>query len=476
MTAPNTQNIVVEGFILDQAFVDLTKNINGILTDNTAKVASLNQKALSYFTTPFFFTDTRTPSARVVNWASITKPSMMIDENAFTNFVNVVNNDGTSIAAGFFKIVDKLFFDYNSSTTTNVIETYLTTDADTSAIYVPGSFILSSTIVNGTVYQVGESNQTVGVPEFISFTIAILSGTTTENYEFTLYTSVSAFLNGYSVSTISAVIPPLPYTTLYSAPLLTSSDNIFTTSNTTANLQYNTTQALLGDTAVSGSTEYLVTLVDSSNNQIRIPFNIMYKGQVPTTTQIRLAIQNAELTSGVGTEAGWKARTPGLYITGRFYIIPLWDKTYTKAASQVIYPNISKLTDYSLATNKIMASLGHGDLSADTDVLSVYFNRMTVTVVPDLSGVQPVADLTAIIPDYQNYSTVEESFQYMSAYTQTFSSNLNTILSLDYTNTTSTNYTPSTEALLTFYTFNVGTYEMCVITKNNYMTIVESTQ
>jgi len=256
---------------------------------------------------------------------------------------------------------------------------------------------------------------------------------------------------------------------------VTATDNIFSTASLTASLSYNTTQAILGTISISGITEYNAILVDTNNNSVGVPFNILYKGRSPTLSEIRTAIQNELNNSGVGDQAGWEARIPGVYVSGRFYLIPYWDLTYSKP-DQTLFPSLHDYNTLGTKANQILTSTGFGDIKEYTDILTVYYNRMTLAAVPDLTGVVDIHHLSFVVPDYQDYSKDDDNFAYMTSVTQDFSKQLNMVLGLDNTGGTSDLYAPITENLLTFYSFVVNKFEMCVITKQCYTDIMESTQ
>ena len=60
----------------------------------------------------------------------------------------------------------------------------------------------------------------------------------------------------------------------------------------------------------------------------------------------------------------------------------------------------------------------------------------------------------------------------MTLNSQAFANNLNAILALDYSNASSSAYTAANENDLTFYSFAVDNYEMCVITRTCYNAIM----
>ena len=467
-----SQSITIEGFVTDNAFINQSHLINNILTDDGVKVGALTTKALSYFSKPSIFADSRLPTDRHVNWVAQSSPKMIIDQDSFGTFVTTVNNLPTSTPVGFFKLIDKLLFNYNSTVTHAALEAALIADTDIASIYVPGSFSLSSIILSDTIYPTSTTSASISVPASVTFSVELASGSTTSVFVLKLFTSVDAWLAEYNISNIVKVIPSLPYTSIYNSSLINTTDNIFSTATLTATLSFTTTQVLIGNISVSGIVEYRAILTDGVNSAA-IPFNILFKGRPPTLFEIRSAIKAEILGSGVGNAAGWKARIPGVFVDGRFYIIPFWDKTYTKP-DQIVFPNIGQYLSYGAKTNQIVSSLGYGDISQNMDLFSVYYNHMTASVIPDLSGTVAIHHLTELIPDYQSYSTNDEQFAYMLPLSQLFSSTLNTILTVDSGAMTSSVYVPNTEGSLSFYSFTLGSYEICVITKLCYNTILGS--
>ena len=466
--------ILVEGYVADQAFADLQKSINPILVPGSVNFATLTPKAMSYFVTPAFFKDNRTPSTRAVNWTPSTQANLIVDSTTFSSFTNLINDLASPITAGFFKIIDKLIFNYNASNTPSQIETALLADSAIAAIYVPGSQEVASTVVTDTVYYSDGTTASVTGPTFVRFSIVLPSGSTTQQFDLTLFAEVNAWLDGYGTSTILSVIPPLPYADIYSSSLTLTTDNIFSTSTLSANLSYTTSVVTLGVATVSGITEFSVWLHDDAGNRKQIPFNIIFKGQKPTAMEMREAIKAAVLGSGIGTEAGWEDRIPGLFLLGRIYVVPMWSQTFQKTL-QKIYPSINVYTKLASITNKVLQSLQYGDVSFSMDVLSAYYNKMRLTAVPDRSTGATITMLSTLCPDYQDFSPSNQNFFYLSDDSKDFAIGLNAVLALDYTGTTNPLYPVSNESLFSFYSFVIDQYEICVITQESYNSIMEST-
>jgi hypothetical protein len=472
--ASGATNATIEGFVTDLAFTDQTKNVSDLFPGGTANVAELSSNALSYFGAPAAVVDKRPASERLVNWAAQTSSRIVVDEEVFSSFMGTMATLPVATISKLFAITDKLLFNYLPSESHATVETFLTTNAATKDIYVPGTFSVSSRIVSDSVYVDGAPVKSVSVPSYAAFDITVPSGATTKTYQLKLYAGIEAFLTSYSQSIIAEVIPPLPYDKLFGESLRTATDNIFTTASLTAQLSYNNIQARLKNTSVSGMFEFRAVLADT-NNTLGVPFNILYKGRVPTLFEIRTAIKQRLLDSGVSDEAGWKKRIPGVFVSGRFYVVPLWDKTFSKPDQQ-IFPNVLRFDDVAKTADKILSTVGYADITEFMDVITAYYNRMSAAVVPDLSGVVDIKRLSEIIPDYQSYSVSDAEFAYMQDNTKAFVRELNQVLAIATEGSTSSVYGPNTEGLLSFYSFTAGTYEVCVITRSSYETILESEQ
>lgn len=472
---PVDTSTIIEAFVVDSAFINRSSPISDFPIESDGAVATLTPKAYSYFNNPAVYQDRRAASSRTVKWVPETSPSIVVDETSYSGFVSTINNLPTPVSSGLFKLVDKLLFNYDDSVSKPDLEASLLADPEIADIYVPDSFSLSASSVEGTYYYSSGTSGNVDIPRFTRFSITVPSGSTTITYVITLFASVESWLSGYDISTIAKVVPPLPYSDIYSGSLTNTGSNIFSTANLSATLAYNTTKETLGTVQVSGITTFIAIAVDPQANTAPIPFNILYKGRTPTRSEIRAAIRDELLNSGVGTEAGWEARLPGVFITGRFYIVPLWDQTYTKP-DQVLFPSIINVTTVVGRVNSILDSTGFGDLIEMMDLFPVYYNRMTIGAVPDITGIVDIQLINELIPDYQSFSPEEDNFEYMNSFTKTFATQLNQVLALNTTNQTSDDFVVVEENLLTFYSFVVGKYEMCVITKECYDTIMESVQ
>jgi len=175
-----TTPTIIEGFVIDPAFLDQSKAINGILVDESGNVGTLTPKALSYFDQPAVYKDSRDPGDRVVNWTPTTNPSLVVDETKFSDFVTAINGLVSPVSTGFFKLLDKLFFDYNAGTSHEDLEAALVADEDIAAVYVADSFAMSATIVSDNVYASNGATTSVSVPTFVTFSIEIPHGSDTE--------------------------------------------------------------------------------------------------------------------------------------------------------------------------------------------------------------------------------------------------------------------------------------------------------
>lgn len=462
-------------FVYDPVFLDRSSPFFSIL--NSGGVGTLSSVGLSYFQSVYEAPDKRAPSTRVVGWQPETAPVLIVDEIEYSSFVNVFNIISDSERAGIFKIIDKLAFDFSASAALTDIETFLTKDADISPIYEPGTFKLNTEAVSATAHSQTNAgvNTVVSVPQYVEFQINIgKQGSVVNSFTVTAWIYESAFLKGYPVSIIEEVVPPLPYSTILSAPLVGTTDNVFTTAKTAAQLNASTLKPSLDVTENSGYVSYNASAYDTSGNVAPLVFNILYRGAVPTQIQIRAAIRNAALNSGYGDATQWKQRIPELFINSRFYLIPIWDDV--KAMPDLnIYPSVADVSTLLVSVGKVITTMSASDIASAIQLLVVPFNRMVVASLPDTIDNQTQTTLLAMFPSFQCYATTDPNFQYMDSATQQFSLSLNTVMSVITGSSTSDVYTKVTDGQLEYISFTQGATEFCVISETCYRTMVGAT-
>lgn len=468
---------VIEGFLIDTAFIDRVKSVHGILSTDANQIGAMTPHAITYFNTPTKMSDTRTAGTRAVGWAATTTSSLLVDSTVFPSFSNIYPSMTSAQIGALFAIVDRLAFMNDPTATSDVIEASLVGDATISEIYVAGSATRS---INTTLVPVWLDNETqvpISVPNYVRFDISIPVGEVSTTATFLIYLNCDTFTQSYSKSTVVVVTPPLDYNTLLNAPIKSTTSNVFTAASLSATLAYKLQSPDMAISTMSGQASYSVTLVDGSDT-VDVPFNLMYKGRFPTVSQIRDAIRSDIVASGVGTTDQWRVRAPGLFIISRFYIFPLWDKTYTKP-TVVLNQAILQIRDLIKINQTVMVQAGLSVALETQAVIPSGYDDILLIAVPDASytptdetqdGSQYILDY---FPDFQTCSSVEPIYALLSPDTQLFIKRLNDLLAKS-SGASSTDVTPVTqEGTLSYYSVTVSELEICLITKECYMALVK---
>jgi hypothetical protein len=455
---------IIHTFLYDPDFVNNASITGSVL--KTGGMCVLSPQALSYFVTPQEFADERTIRSTALNALLTGVPKLVVDESQFQSFLADINNVWSSVERqNFFAIVDQLLFAYNSNATQEQVEEALATWPQ----YVASSFVYSNTVTTATAYIATPTNITI--PDYVTFFFQIGNGT---QYEIRVWANNTVFMADYPISTIADVVPPLPLSQLYTLDLVAGVANVFTTALATAQLSQTSLAPLIQSGEYTGFIGQDVTFVDGNGNTTQVQFNILYNGAVPGAIAIRAAIRNLLLNSGVGNEAGWQARAPSIFVTQLWYILPLWDNKTSQVAS-VVYPNIVGVALATTDATKVLYDISSGFINANIDVVTAFYNNMTLVAVPDTENASNRLSLANEHPTYQDVGSTNPAFNYMATTTQQFSALLNAALSVAAgnanTNGALTMYTAPGDNR-TYVSFSVADVEYYVITQSTYLNLV----
>lgn len=471
---------IIEGFLVDTAFVDRTKSVSGMLSQDANQICSFTPHGTTYFNTPVKMVDPGVTADRKVAWTPTTKSMLLVDTAVFTEFSSIYNVLSADQDNALFRIIDLMAFNNDPSATDSDIDAALTADATFAGFYVPKSATRSTSFTATQVWLDNETQVNVSVPNFIRFDVQVTAGTQTTTSTLLIYLNCDTFTQNYSKSTIVTVVPSLPYDTILNASLTNSVGNVFATAAQAADLSYQTLSPDIAVSTLSGTSVFPVPLVDGTNTT-NVQFSIYYKGKYPTVSQIRDAIRAAVLNSGVGTEDQWKARAPSLFIAARFYLFPLWDKTVTKP-TVVLNQGIVQFRDIVSLNQNVLMSVGMDINLPNQAIFESGYDGMVILSIPDDDFVPIDATLVGskylldYFPDFQSISSMDPNFPLLDPQTQMFIQSLNNVLARA-SGATSNDQTPiTTEGSLTYYSIGVNDLEMCLVTKECYMALVGAAQ
>ena len=461
----------VYAFVWDQSFINPQNDFIGLL-DNGG-IGRLSQNGLSFFNQLEALKDTRSASSRDISFVTNYTSSLMVDNLFFSDFTTSVDTLTSEQIGYIFAIIDAVFF--KTQTSQADLETYLTTTAGIETLYVAQSLSYPNDTITDTVYPTGN---TTGTPfstyPSATLTLSLPTGTTSTQYQITFFVQNAYWINNYPESNIVGVSPPLSYNDLLTLPLNTTTANILSTASTTVGLNYTNFSPDLQSQSVSGYLKFDVKVIDSANNVTVIaPFLILYKGTTPTITQIRTAIKNDVINSGVGTIPEWKARIPELFILATVYLVPLYD-VVTSLPNQALYPSLVEIQTAINRVDMVVPTLGLSYITQNLEIVSANYEGIMIGSIglPLENGNVPKTILE-MFPTYQNTGSQETNFQNMSTQAQQFSLMLSECLAVAFGNTRSTVYFPQTSDKITYVSFEAQQYEYCVITKTCYTNLLQ---
>ena len=457
--------MLIHAFFYDSSFLNTASILDPVL--KSGGVCVLSSQSLSYFVSPQEFPDERALRATDLTTTMRSRPRLVIDQSEFASFLNDTVTVWTQTEReNLFAIIDQLCFAYTANATAAEIDLSLAVWSQ----YVAASHAYSTTATTANVYLTMPA-VAITCPDYVTFTFAISNGT---HYQLRIWLSNTRFYAKYPLSTIRAVVPPLPLDMLYTLSIANSTANVFTTALETASTNQQVLQSYIQSGQYSGYVAYSAVFVDGSGDTAQVQFNLLYNGCAPGAIAIRNAIRLFLINSGVGTADGWRNIAPSLFVTELFYMVPMWDQT-TSLISSIIYPSITPMQRAISGAETVLYDLSTETVSANLNILTSFYNTMTILAVPDTENDPTRRSLATEHPTYRDVATTDMAFVSMTAATQQFATLLGAALSVAFGNT-STNprlsiYTPPGDNR-TYVTFSVMDIEYYVMTKTTYLALV----
>lgn len=458
----------VQLYVLDPAFTN--RNIpSAPFFHNAGGIAKLSSRGLSYFSTPCAITDPRITTTRSVAWAPETRAICLVDQSVYGEFVTALTMASASVTAALFGIIDILAFNYSPGILAATLETTITENSELSPYYQANTLTIGGATNLGTIYSSDLTTTSITCPTKVGFVLNVPSGSSTLSYAITVWLDNTTFLNNYTNSTITDVIPPINYSDLLSLPFSTTTGTMTSVAATAAFTQPLINTAIMA-TEPSGYAAYVAKVYDGTTI-INVTFGITYVGQIPTFSAMRAAILAAVEASGVGTTAQWQIRIPELFIQSRIYLIPLWDQTVSSGGGTV-YTGIASPNQMLAKASSVLGAEPVGSLvSQYGQILTAAYDLLPIVAVPD-SITQPIDSLQTLYPTYQAYAPTNPAFLYMATATQNFATLLNTALPVAAGLATNTAFPVIIDGPMSYISFTQQFTEFCILTKSFYLSQV----
>jgi hypothetical protein len=240
----------------------------------------------------------------------------------------------------------------------------------------------------------------------------------------------------------------------------------------TAAINSSTLSATMLSTKIqaSGYTDYVsypTKYIQANGTMIFVPFNVLYKGHAPSTLEMRQAIREYILATGLATEDEWKVVLPDLFVAAQFFMIPIWDNT-TQRPTRVLFPSVVTLAKVKSVVDKILYDVLETTRDTKVEILDIAYNEVQVAICPDHLNVTDTT-IREEHPTYQRYSPSDPSYNYQEEHTKFFTNYLNRAVAVAAGETTDTIFVTNDFDGRVYISFVVSEIEYHVMTRASYL-------
>ena len=225
----------------------------------------------------------------------------------------------------------------------------------------------------------------------------------------------------------------------------------------------------------NGVYTYKLKYIISSTQTVELPFALCYCGaHVPSGLECRQAIKEYLQNSTGANDEVLEAVFPDLFVSARFYVVPLWDM-YTQLTEREVYNSVNNFYGILTRAKQIFPEVDETFLEDHLELLTNGQNKMLSLVLPDELNTDYFSVLEQH-PTYQDYTSSSQvaGWKYMTAATQEFASKLISCMSVLTGNSTSSAFVEANENDFTYLTFTSGASEYYVMEKDSYQNYLAS--
>lgn len=297
---------------------------------------------------------------------------------------------------------------------TEILEQELVTDPLYSVFYVPNTLRLGRTYVGtGLPTSHPSADQMVDC-----FSLEVVFNEV--NTSFKIWMNRSKFASDYPISTISKVILPCDHKYLLNP---SSFANIVETIIKSNEFSFAELDSNIHSGDHSGLLTYKTKYNVSSTSVKLMPFGILYKGATPSSLSICEAIREKLLGYGTAPKEVWESLFPDLFVTGQFFIVPVWDNVSVRT-DRVMFPSIVNIKKISTLLKELFPNIPSNFVEDHQEVFTCAQSEIFLLSIPDqLNATQ--FSLLDVHPTYQFYSPQNQTHAYMEPKSKDFSIRLN---------------------------------------------------
>lgn len=329
-----------------------------------------------------------------------------------------------------------------------------------------GSIYVANSIQRGSEFV--STGIAVGPQTMVDwFQVEVSFGAVTETLK--IWMSRAKFASDYPISTISKVILPCDHTYLLNPSGMISVVDALILSNEYSLSALNTD---IASSDHSGLLVYKTKYNVSSSSVKMMPFGILYKGAAPSSLDVRKAIREYLISFGTAVAEVWESLLPDLFVTGQFYLIPLWDNV-TVRVDRTMFPSILPTKKISVISEKAFPNMDSVHLQEHSEILTCAQSEVFIFAISDPLN----ADAFTILgehPTYQYYSPQNQIHAYMEAKTKEFNIRLNRCMAVLSGEAVLEEFIQNTIDGKRYLSFVSGGLEFHVMRKEDYLDLINS--
>lgn len=455
-------NNTIYGFILDSSTaqdtrIDLSSNSN-------VKYGSLVGEPANYLVNKGYIKDIRDARLDMTDVSVKKGLSIVFDIDRVPAGVFSTDNFSTTDQNRFFNIIDRILF--QNTLTDSAVETILQEDSLLFYGYISESFIHSDVRNSTNIYDESNEPTEVVVPDWIEFKFTTIAG----EYTFHLWFSKKSFADNYPYVTVTNVVPPFNLSVLIDPASLVQYGNLnMLVSSSSFIFDKTNIEAMARDQ--NGVYSFPTKYVIDSTRSIQLPFAVTYCGaKPPSPLECRKAIREYLETNTTATTGVLEALLPEVYISCRFFIVPLWD-VYSQRSERDVYNSIWKLKTIHEKANIVFKEFSDSWKNQYLEMISNAQSKVMSIALPDVNN-DTIFSILDQHPTYQDYSSQVPGWKYMTDATQEFAGKLNRAMSVLEGTTISTEFQTVEYDGLDYISFAAGKAEYLLLTPESYKQLV----
>jgi len=451
------------GFLTDDIFIKKQNSYLG--TFEAPNVCFLTERVSNYFHQKGVVIDTRTERLTFQNKKITGNMMFFFDKSKYeTSIFDDMVSDQIKI---FFNILERVSLANGENV--HDIERDILQDSTLREHYVEDSLKLATKSVTATIPYIDSSTKNVEIQMPYYFDIE-LNFPPSEKEVLRVWLSVDSFLLDYPLSTITDVILPCDHSYILNPDKATGVIDMLIKSN-----QFSFKE--LDDPVKTGDHSGFFTyntkyLVKSSHDVNMLPFGILYQGAKPTSLEIRKAIRDKLLGYGTASKEVWETILPDLFVTGQFFLIPLWNNT-TLRPEKEMYPSICDIKKITQVMPVVFPNMEESFIEQYQEIIVIGQSEIFITTIPDPLNEKEFS-IQKIHPTYQYHMQQDPAFIYQESKTREFNTRLNRCMAVAQGESTVTDVIRNEFDGLIYLSFVASGIEYHMLTEESYNELFSS--